>query len=302
MSVPIAFFIFNRPNPTKRVFEAIRQAKPSKLLVVADGPRSDRLAEAGQCAAVRAIIQQIDWDCDVLTNYSDINLGCGVRVSTGLDWVFSQVEEAVILEDDCLPHPHFFDFCEMLLERYRDNEKIMHIAGNYHLIGYKNQASKYSYYFSRYPLIWGWATWRRAWQHYDFQVEWLKEFIDDGWLEKCLESKRDTFVWRRNFESLYGNLYTWDYQWILACWLQQGLAIHPVVNLVSNIGFGSESTHTGNEKNPWANLPADAFTFPLQHPPFIIRDSKADRYLQNAQFDPSKVNRLKMRLRCLLNQ
>jgi len=302
METAIALLIFNRADTTKRVFEAVRQAKPRKLLVVADGPRVDRPGEAEKCAATRNVIEQVDWDCDVLTNYSNSNLGCGVRISTGLDWVFSEVEEAIILEDDCLPHPHFFDFCEVLLDRYRDDERIMHIDGNHHLIDYRNQSSKYSYYFSRYPLIWGWATWRRAWQHYDFKVERLKEFIDDGWLEKFLENKRDTYVWERNFGGLYGNLYTWDYQWILTCWIHQGLAIHPEVNLVSNIGFGAESTHTRNDKNPFSSLPTKALTFPLTHPPFMIRDSEADHHLQNTQFDPSKLNRLKMTFRHVLNQ
>jgi hypothetical protein len=299
MNTPVAFFVFNRPSTTKRVFEAIRRARPPKLLVVADGPRPDHPEDADRCLAVRAIIQQVDWDCEILLNYSDVNLGCGVRVSTGLDWAFNQVEEAIILEDDCLPHPHFFDFCEILLDQYRYNDKIMHIGGNHHLIGYKNQSLTYDYYFSRYPLIWGWATWRRAWKHYDFKAEYLKAFIDDGWLEKLLGNKRQTFVWKRNFESLYENFYTWDYQWILTCWINEGLAIHPTKNLVSNIGFDTASTHTKDSKNLWSALPTKNLTFPIKHPPFTIRDSQADHHLQNTKFDPSKLNRFKMRLRYL---
>ena len=300
METPVVFLIFSRPATTERVFEEIRRSRPTKLFVVADGARPDRLGEAEKCAATRAVIEKVDWDCEVLTNYSDINLGCGVRISTGLDWVFSQVDEAIILEDDCLPHKYFFRFCEELLKKFRHEVKVMHISGNHHLLNYRRQSDSYSYYFSRYPLIWGWATWRRAWQHYDFKAEMLETFIDDGWLEKFLGNKREEFVWRRNFESLYSNLYTWDYQWILACWLQQGLSIHPRSNLVSNLGFGAESTHTQNQESPWADLPTKSLDFALKHPPFIIRDSHADRHLQNTQFDPSKLNILKMKLRSFL--
>jgi hypothetical protein len=302
VKTPVVLLIFNRFDTTEQVFEVIRQARPEKLLIVADGPRDDRPGEKEQCAATRAVIEQVNWDCDILTNYSDINLGCGVRVSTGLDWVFNQVEEAIILEDDCLPHPHFFDFCECLLERYRDDDRIMHISGNNHLVDYNNRSTKYSYYFSRYPLIWGWATWRRAWQHYDFKMERFQEVINDGWLEQLLENRREVYIWTKKFQSVYKNSYTWDYQWLFTCWMQAGLSIHPTVNLVSNIGFGAGATHTYDGHNPWANLSTNPLTFPLSHPPFVIRDAYADHHLQNTQFDPNKLNRLRMKLRQLFNQ
>lgn len=303
MKTPIAFFIFSRPETTKRIFAAIRQAQPAKLFIIADGARTERLGESEKCAETRAIVEKIDWDCQVYRNYSDSNLGCGTRVSIGINWVFSQVEEAIFLEDDCLPHPHFFVFCEEMLERYRDDSSIMHVAGNHHLLRYQSQPFQYSYYFSRYPLIWGWATWRRAWQHYDFKMRNFLEAIESGWLERYLKSKREAYVWNRNFGSIYHGSntdlkpMTWDYQWVFTCWMQAGLAIHPTVNLVSNIGFGAEATHTQDETNRWANLPVASLTFPLKHPPFVMRDEQADRYLQNTQFDPSMLNKLKMRLR-----
>jgi hypothetical protein len=301
MKTPVVLLIFKRPDATRRVCETIRQANPSQLFVIADGARSNFPEEAEKCAETRTIVEQIDWDCEVLTNYSDINLGCGKRVSTGISWVFSQVEEAIILEDDCLPHPDFFSFCEELLEKYRHDLRIMHISGNYHLLKYNNHPSKYSYYFSRYPLIWGWATWRRAWNHYDFQMKNLPELIEDRWLEKFLENKREAYVWSKNFYGVYNNLYTWDYQWMLTCWTQSGLSIHPSVNLVSNIGFDAEATHTQNNQNYWASLPTKSMIFPLNHQPFIIRDNRADRYLQNTQFDPNKLNRVKMKFKQLFN-
>jgi hypothetical protein len=129
LKTPVALIIFKRPDTTERVFETIRQAKPPKLLVVADGPRTDQPGEAEKCAATRAIIDRVDWDCEVLKNYSDSNLGCGLRPATGISWVFEQVEEAIVLEDDCVPHPTFFRFCEELLEYYRHDERIMSISG-----------------------------------------------------------------------------------------------------------------------------------------------------------------------------
>ena len=152
LTTPVVFIIFNRPDTTAKVFEAIRQAKPPKLLVIADGARIDKPGEAEKCAAARAIINQVDWQCEVLTNYSNVNLGCRKRVSSGLDWVFEQVEEAIVLEDDCLPHPSFFQYCQELLEKYRDDERIMMISGDNFQFG--NETTEYSYYFSRYGHCW----------------------------------------------------------------------------------------------------------------------------------------------------
>ena len=169
LTTPVAFLIFNRPDTTARVFEAIRQAKPPKLLVVADGPRPDRPDDVEKCKAARAIIDRVDWACEVLTNYSDLNLGCGKRPATGITWVFEQVEEAIIFEDDCLPHPSFFRFCEELLNYYRHDERIMVISGNNFQFG-RNRTDD-SYYFSRYNHIWGWASWRRAWEYFDYDLK-----------------------------------------------------------------------------------------------------------------------------------
>jgi hypothetical protein len=299
-TTPVVFIIFRRPEVTAKVFEAIRQAQPKKLFVIADGPRADRPGEAEICAQTRAIVDRIDWDCEVFKRYSETNLGCGVNVSEGISWVFDRVEEAIILEDDCLPHPDFFSFCEQLLEKYRDDNRVMHISGNHHLLGYK-QRIEYSYYYSRYPLIWGWATWRRAWKKYDFRMENWLDFVEGGWLERFLEDKRATYVWNRNFKNISTNPYTWDYQWMFTCWTQAGLAIHPTVNLVSNIGFGNTATHTSDPKNPWANLPVAALSFPLEHPPFMIRDTYADRHLQNMMFDPSRINKLSMSIGKILS-
>lgn len=281
VKTPICLIIFNRPESTEKIFEAIRQAKPPKLLVIADGPRANRPGEAEKCTAARAIINRVDWDCEVLTNYSDINLGCRERVSSGLDWVFNLIEEAIIFEDGCLPHFTFFRFCEELLERYRHNERIMVISGDNFQFG--RRRTEDSYYFSRHNHSWGWATWRRAWRHYDNEMKLWPKVRDGNWLRDILQDSQAVSYWSNIFQGVYEGFNTWDYPWTFACWIHNGLSILPNVNLVSNIGFGSEATHTKGVSK-FANMPTEAMSFPLQHPPFVIRDAQADDFTEKTVF------------------
>ncbi|MBE9116598.1 glycosyltransferase family 2 protein [Lusitaniella coriacea LEGE 07157] len=296
LKTPVALIIFNRPQTTEKVFEAIRQAKPPMLFVIADGPRADKPGEAEKCAAARAIIDRVDWDCQVLKNYSDTNMGCGKRPATGIDWVFDTVEEAIILEDDCVPHPAFFHFCEELLEHYRHDERVMTICGLNVQFGRKR--SDYSYYFSRYNHCWGWASWRRAWQHFDYDINIWPEIRDNDLLMDMLGDARTAKVWHQTLERTYEERPDWwDFQWTFAMWLQQGLAILPNVNLISYVGYHpTESTHTHQEGSPYSNLAVEALDFPLKHPPYVIRDTQADHFTENSYYDyqPSflkKVNR-----------
>jgi len=286
---PVALFIFNRPETTGRVFAAIAEARPRKLLVIADGPRPGRPDDVENCAAARAIVECVDWDCEVLTNYAEANLGCRRRVSSGLDWVFDTVQEAIILEDDCLPHPTFFRFCEELLERYRHDECIMHIGGANFQLGW--QPNQDSYFFSRYCHVWGWASWRRAWRHYDVAMEQWPALKARGWLGELLGSRPAVRFWERSYQAAYeGRVDSWDYQWMFACWSQGGLSIHPSVNLVRNIGVGAGATHTAG-RSWFAGLPASAMNFPLQHPARVARDARADAFTQHAMFGGSLPER-----------
>jgi hypothetical protein len=272
LSTPVAFFIFNRPQLTKTVFDVIAQARPRKLLVVGDGPRFPE--EAARCQQARDVVRAANWDCEVLTEFSPVNLGCKRRVSSGLNWVFKSEPEAIILEDDCLPDITFFRFCEELLEVHRDDDRIMMISGdNYHSCG---QQMKYSYYFSRYTHIWGWATWRRAWRFFDPDMRLWPEIRDHGWLEKVYDNPTEAEYRRLCFQRTYsGAIDTWDYAWSLACLIQGGLVIRPSKNLVSNIGSGPEATHTRHAPAT-AGFPRSAMTFPLRHPPFVLRDARLD--------------------------
>ncbi|HVF49820.1 MAG TPA: hypothetical protein VNA19_07030 [Pyrinomonadaceae bacterium] len=276
MKTPVAFLIFNRPETTARVFAEIARARPEKLLVVADGPRDGRPEEAERCRATRAVVERVDWECEVLTDYAETNLGCKARIASGLGWVFEQVAEAIILEDDCLPHPSFFPFCEELLERYRDDERVSMISGDNFQRGQRR--TPYSYYFSRYPHIWGWASWRRAWQHYDPDIKYWQALRKTDWLRDILGDDVTARYWQAIFDNVAaGRATTWDYQWLFACWAQNGFAVAPEVNLISNIGFGADSTHTATPDET-ANLPAGEMLFPLRHPPYFVRERAADDF------------------------
>lgn len=282
LKTPVALIIFNRPETTRRVFAEIAKARPQILLVIANGPRADHPEDNEKCAAVRAIIDHVDWDCKVLTNYSDDNIGCFRCISGGLDWVFDTVEEAIILEDDCVPHPTFFRFCEEMLEKYRNDERIAMISGDNFQFGRKRTA--YSYYFSRYPHIWGWASWRRAWKYFDADMKLWPEIRDGGWLQDLLGDRRSVWYWKIKFENTYkGRRDIWDYQWTLSCWTQNSLTIIPNVNLISNIGFGPDALHT-KEKTKVLEMTTEPMMFPISHPTYILRDSIADSMTEKLSF------------------
>lgn len=276
MSTPVVLIIFNRPDTTKHVFAAIAKARPPKLLVIADGPREGRLDEQQKCQAARDIIDQVDWPCEVLTEYSDVNLGCKQRVSSGLDWAFSKVTEAIVLEDDCLPDPSFFRFCEEMLIRYRNDQRVGMITGNNFNSGIRRNEE--SYYFSKHVFIWGWATWADRWNDtYDIEMREWALLRDNGWLFDMLLRRGEVALWTKVFNAAANNkVDTWDTQWVFANWRSSRLSVIPNVNLVTNIGFGPEATHTKNE-NALANMPTSSIEFPLSHPASMIRNVAFDR-------------------------
>jgi hypothetical protein len=271
------------------------KAKPQKLLVIADGPRTGHSEDVDKCKAARAIVERVDWECEILKNYSDVNLGCGQRPATGISWVFKNVDEAIILEDDCVPHPTFFQFCEELLDFYRNDERVMMIAGRSNLYDLKRPS--YSYYFSRIPACWGWATWRRAWHYFDIKIKLWQELRTTSLLSDILFDNCEVTYWNDIFNKAYrasGDADYWDYQWLFACWAQNGLTITPNKNLVHNIGFGEQATHTTSLKDKRAGILAEEMIFPLKHPSYMIRDIEADKqrstYFMPKGHDHSKCN------------
>lgn len=284
LSTPVALLLFNRPAQTARVFAEIAKARPRQLLIVADGPRAEHPEDVEKCAAVRELATRVDWPCEVRTNFSDVNLGVKMRPATGLDWVFSLVEEAIILEDDCLPHPSFFPYCEELLAQYRDDERVMLISGNNFLGEWKTNFQ--SYHFAFLAGTWGWASWRRAWRFYDRDLALWPHVCEHQILENLFPNPEHSAFWTSVFARLQrGEIITWDFQWLLARWLQHGLGIVPSVNLVLNIGFDENATTT--KRSPkWANLPVGEMKFPLQHPRTFVRDRPLDDAVMERCFCP----------------
>lgn len=306
MKSAVTFLIFNRPDPTQKVFEMIRAAKPPQLFVVADAPRPDRPGEAEKCAAVRAVIDQVDWKCEVIKNYSEENLGCGRRISSGINWVFEQVESSIFLEDDCLPHPSFFNFCDELLERYKDDTRVMSIGGTNILDKWKSDVQ--SYHFSYYGSIWGWAAWRRSWKHYDYQMKtWalgeVRSAIHSVLVDReQIKNREKIFSEMALLGAKSQNLHTWDYQWLFSRLSQSGLSILPSVNLVSNIGFDKNATHTKNSIPGISNLETSSVSFPLEHPSCVAVDRNYDRKHYEKVFrERSFLQRMVQKLTKLLN-
>jgi len=279
---PIAYIVFNRPQHTEKSFAVLREQRPPQLFIIADGPRPAHPTDAARCAAVREIVELVDWPCEVYRNYADSNFGLKRRVSSGLDWVFGQVERAIVLEDDCVAHPDFFRFCDMLLERYADDERVWVITGNNFQNGRKRGEA--SYYFSKYNHCWGWATWRRAWQHYQgelpFWIDWKRS---EDWQHKMPDPVEQRY-WSAIFERVRaGQIDSWAYPWTASVWYHGGLTVTPNVNLVSNIGFGADSTHTADPDSPLAGLPVRALG-EIRHINSVGQDIEADRYVFDHTF------------------
>lgn len=242
LKTPLLFIVFNRPDTTERVFEEIKKQKPKYLYVAADGPRNEQ--EKSLCEQTRAIVNRVDWECEVKTLFRDRNLGCKRAVSSAIDWFFSNVEEGIILEDDCLPSQAFFPYCESLLEKYRHDARIMHISGE-NPIDTDIKIGNGSYYFAKTAHVWGWAGWKRAWSQYDVEMNSYEAFKRGNKIADVFHRKEEQQYWLKIFDRVtQGKIDTWDYQWMYALYVNNGLSAIPNENLISNIGFGEQATHT----------------------------------------------------------
>ncbi len=290
---PVLLIAFNKPDTTKKVFDKIRKAKPQKLFIAIDGPRND--VEKEKVEEVKKIVSKIDWECDVQKLFRDKNRGLKEGYAEILDWFFENAEEGIILEDDCVPNPSFFMFCQELLEKYRYDDRIMHIAGSNCQRGWKRDKD-YSYYFSRVPYTWGWATWRRAWKTYDLNLKSYPELLRKKYINDLYPSFFERQVLKSNFNSIYyQGLKVWDVQWVFNLVVNNGLAIIPNENLIQNIGMvegASDMTHLDKERS----LPTEELKFPLNHPPFMICDLKSDNRLFKWSFKQKIRNTLLRRL------
>jgi hypothetical protein len=273
---PILLLAWRRPSTLRQVIDAIRPSAPQLLFVACDGPNPKRIGEAEKVSATRQVIEQeIDWPCKIKRFYSDENQGCRLGVSSAITWFFENVEEGIILEDDCVPHPDFLSYCSMLLNHYRDDSRVWCISGSNFQNG--QWRGNGSYYLSRYNHCWGWATWRRCWQHYDSTLAQWPSFNHSGLIESIFEDPVEIQYWRKCWERLFlrGEPDTWDYQWTFTMLVNGGLTILPNRNLINNVGFDSDATHTFVRSH---DTSVDLGVFPLQHPTFFLRHAKADQF------------------------
>ena len=290
LATPVALCAYNRPSLTEKVLDALRSVKPKHILAVIDGPRADRPSDPEKCDAVNKLIRSIDWPAHVEWNVASNNMGLRARMYTGLSWVFSRVPEAIILEDDCVPHPSFFRFCSELLDRYRDDLRIALICGNN--FQFDRMIGPTSYFYSRYPLIWGWASWRRTWENYDPLLSDWPQLRETSWLADYLGDPLATAYWRAIFDRVRGGLETWDYSLTYSCWRSGALSIQPAQNLVANIGFGPDGTFTQKQDAIFANMPAYEMQFPLIHPDRIERAVDFDNRTEAIAFSSSPREQL----------
>ena len=292
LNTPVALIVFNRPDFAKRVFEKIALVRPRKFFLISDGPRQNT-NEHDLIESSRSIIKLIDWECEIFTNFSDTNLGCKYRPATGINWVFQHVEEAIILEDDCLPDVSFFAFCEELLKYYKTNPRVAMIAGSNLAPGCFSGND--SYFFSNHTFCWGWATWKDKWENsFDIDLKKWPEIRDTSFFEVVHGSKSAARAWTTGFDLLFQNkIDAWDYQWLFANWLEGRVTVVPNVNLVSNIGFTDNATHTFSSSNPLANLKTVAISFPLRHPGYVYVNTHADNLLYKKVFGVKLLDRIK---------
>ncbi len=278
MNIPVLLITFNRPEEFSQVLSITLQQNPSTLYIAVDGARTGNQEDLSAQNKISEIIKNIPPTLALKTKIRSENVGCKTNVSEAISWFFENEERGIILEDDCIPQASFFPFCEELLERYKDNETVMHIAGsNYH---YGKEYGNKSYYFSKYNTVWGWASWRRAWKNCDMAMKGINEFFNDAKTDSYFLNQEEKKFWHKlMLQCRDQNISTFDYQWLFSCWKKGGMAIHPNKNLVSNVGIGNKATNTFSMSDAIKNRKVEEMKFPLQHPTNIEKNKKADAAL-----------------------
>jgi hypothetical protein len=284
--VPILFITFNRLDTTRQVFEAIRKVQPETLYLFSDAGREGKLEEQQQVIEVRKwLLEQINWPCKINTLFLDQNMGPRYAIGHAINWLFKQEEAGVIFEHDCLPHITFFRFCEELLDKYKNDETVMHISGNNFL--FNEVPFEASYTFTRHNHIWGFATWKRAWQKYDPEMSGFDEYYKNGCFNELIPNKRI----RKEYLSILngvkeGSVDTWDYQWFFNTWYNNGLGVIPAKNLVSNIGYGDLALNTNKADHILANIATHEIG-EIKHPSTGVKVNKeAERVYLKYVFPP----------------
>lgn len=285
MKAPLVFLTFNRPEATERGLHVIRQYRPNELYLVSDGPREGNACDQELVQRTRDVLDSVDWPCTVVRDYSAVNLGAGRRVASGLDNAFAAYEHAIVLEDDLVADDSFFSFCESMLERYADDERVMHVNGSgYPLAKTPGGAS---YRFSKLNLCWGWASWRRAWQRFQFDLGALDRDLVMRRIDQAFPNNKQANYWKNIFQYTHEHSHDiWDFQWVFAMTLHRGLAVTPTSNLVLNTGFTPEATNTPTMPHWYADMTLQSLSHAgaLVHPRKVDVDWDYDTYVMNRVF------------------
>jgi hypothetical protein len=282
---PVLFIIFNRQSISEKVFSEIAKLRPTKLYIAADGPRDNRENEVSICEATRqSILKMIDWPCDVKTRFLDKNIGCALAVTSAITWLFEHETEGIILEDDCMPGNDFFMFCQEMLDYYKDDNRVWHISG-YNC--FDRSYGDGDYFMMKQPLIWGWATWKRAWDQFNLSMPTFEKYkqlgIQDSFFDDWLIKLLRTYHWNKiRTQNTKANKNVWDMPYSYSIMSQAGLCITPNKNLISNLGFGDQGVHATLSWDSQSNKQRESLSFPLKYPTFMVPLAEADRYkLQN---------------------
>ena len=284
MNVAILLLIWRRPVHTKKIIDSIRKVSPKKIYISSDGPIKDDIENQKLVKLTRdVVLEEINWKCDLKTNFLNVNKGCKLAVSCGISWFFDNEEEGIILEDDCLPNNDFYLFCESLLKKYKNDHRIWAVCGNGYQVNKTNKNE--SYFFSKYVDVWGWATWKRCWKKYDKDMRSWKSNRELFLTNNIFGNHRELNYWKKIFDNLFFNKTpdTWDYHWQYLCFINSGMVCMPYCNLVQNIGFGDGATHTTCEQtHPYFyTKKLGNIRFPLQHPTTFIMQKECDKHIQN---------------------
>jgi hypothetical protein len=285
---PVLLTVFNRPDETRQVLASLKQVQPHKILIAADGPRSGRAEDIALCGEVRRLVTElIDWPAEVFTDFSTHNLGLRRRMASAITWALKISDRIIVLEDDCVPDPSFFRFCTELLEYYQSDHRVGVITGdNFQADGFDCNAS---YYFSRYPHCWGWATWRRAWDLYDDAMSDWPEVRQSAWIDELFPNPLEALYWKRIFDDTYAcKVQSWAYRWTYTCWRQAMYTATPAKNLVTNVGTGPSATNTRDAERNKHGQAAGRLDFPLGHPLAVTHYTDADDYAQLHAFGRAK--------------
>lgn len=284
LNTAVLFLVFNRLDTAKRVFEEISKAKPPRLYIASDGSRDEKEDEKVQ-EVRKYLLSRIDWDCEVKTLFRDKNLGCKLAVSGAISWFFQNEEMGIVLEDDCLPSQSFFWYCEELLLRYKDAEDVYMISGD----NISDISIQEDYTFIKYALIWGWASWARVWKKYDVDIEnWhtkKSEILSN--IGQNADAKR---YWKSIFEKMYRKeIDTWDYQLTYLLLKDNAKCAVPQKNLISNIGFGEDATHTLDVDDKKANIKRSEVCFPIKYTDFTKMNDRLNEYYETNEFSKSSI-------------